>query len=306
MVDKESNFVSSKTLLIGIALFGLIGLAVLLLWHSPCDDIFAQTAPELKVSLKVIENEGAFAVSREKIQELSESAQKVGLHLKTCCAVLDGGKLDPQQFQQCIDKASGYEKQIVLVAQQIKEAAEAKERGATGVVQSKIAGIGKAIEAAAGNAETLARFVEKEIKPPPLLVTEDSDGEKQSNESPQIAANSHEENESNDQIRDANVIQFGGRTKGVLASDKDRDYYKFRTPDQVSSKIRVILRKLSTGGFTAQVNVYDQVERGIKQGIASSDNPVTFAFESATNADYYILVKGFGAGGPYELEVREE
>ena len=106
MVDKEARSIPFKSLLFGVALIGLIALSGLLLWPSPCDRIFEQTAPQLKVNLKIIENAGAFAVSREKVQSLSASAQKVGLHLKTCCSVLKAGKLDPGQFQQ------------VLVAQQ--------------------------------------------------------------------------------------------------------------------------------------------------------------------------------------------
>jgi hypothetical protein len=103
-----------------------------------------------------------------------------------------------------------------------------------------------------------------------------------------------------------NVIQYGGETRGVVESDKDRDYYKFRTPDQMSGKTRVILRKLSAGGFIAKVGVYDRVENRIARDGASGDDSATLAFDSAANSNYYILVKGFGAGGPYELEVREE
>lgn len=157
MVDKKSNIISSRTLLIGTVLFGLIGLAVLLLWRSPCDDIFAQTAPELKVNLKFIENEGAVAVSRETIQELSESAQKVGLHLKTCCSVLERGKVDPEQFQQCINTASAYDRQIALVAHQVKEVAEAKEMGTREISQEKIESIKQAIQTATAEAEKFAQ-----------------------------------------------------------------------------------------------------------------------------------------------------
>ena len=171
MVDKKSNFISSKTLLIGIALFGLIGLAVLLLWRSPCDDIFAQTAPELKVNLKFIENEGSVAVSRETIQELSESAQKVGLHLKTCCSVLERGKVDPEQFQQCIDTASAYDRKIALVAHQVKEVTEAKEMGAKQISQEKIESIKQAIQTATAEAENFSQVKLHPQPPKPTPVT---------------------------------------------------------------------------------------------------------------------------------------
>jgi len=171
VVDKKSNYISSKTLLIGIALFGLIGLAVLLLWRSPCDDVFAQTAPELKVNLKFIENEGAVAVSRETIQELAESAQKVGLHLKTCCSVLERGKVDPEQFQQCIDTASAYDRKIALVAHQVKEVAEAREMGAREISQKKIDSIKQAIQTATAEAENFAQVKLHPQPPKPTPVT---------------------------------------------------------------------------------------------------------------------------------------
>lgn len=297
MVGKISSSMPFKPLLLGVALLGLIAVSVLVLWPSPCDGIFEQTAPKLNVNLKIIENEGAFAVSREKIQELSESAQKVGLHLKTCCSVLEGGKLDPRQFQQCIDKASNYEAQVAHVAQQVTEASKAKNAGDTNTVKAKIAQINQTVETATNNAKTLAQFVEKELKPPPL---------------PQNLGDANMEKESNDQITNANVIQLGDRIRGEISTDKDRDYFKFRTSDRASSNIRVILRKLSSGGFYAEAIAYDQVESRIARGYTRGDDPVTFSFESTANSEYYILIKshsGFGDYnklGPYELEVREE
>lgn len=291
MVEKESSSIPYKTFLYGGALIGLIALSALLLWPSPCDSIFEQTAPKVNVNMKIIESEGAFVVSREKIQRLSESAQKVGLHLKTCCSVLDGGKLNPKQFQQCIDKASGYEEQIALVAQHVTESSKAKENGDTVAVQAKIAQINRTIETATSNAKTLAQLVEKELKPLP------SQGK---------TGDAIKEQESNNQIIEANIVQLGTRVRGEIKPDLDRDYFKFRTSDQASSKTRVILRKLSTGGFRAYVSVYDQVEARVAKDFESSDDPVTLSFTSTSNSEYYVMIKSSGAGGSYELEVREE
>lgn len=137
-----------------------------LLWpRTSCEGIFEQTAPKVEAHLEIIKNKGAFAIGHEKIQEVSESAQKVALHLKTCCSVLEGGKFNPQQFQQCIDNASAYDRQIALIAQEVTEVTEANEKGAA-PPQEQLDSIDKAIKSAANNAESFARQV-AQIKPRP-------------------------------------------------------------------------------------------------------------------------------------------
>jgi hypothetical protein len=147
----------SKALLAGIALAGLVGLSLaVILWpRATCDGIFEQTAPSLAANLELIKHKGAFAVRREKIQELSEGAQKVGLHLKTCCSVLNAGKLDAKQFQECLSKASAYEKQVALVAQHVTEAADAMEKGATAIARKKVTSANTAAQQAINNVKNL-------------------------------------------------------------------------------------------------------------------------------------------------------
>ena len=160
---KISQPISSqhKALLIGVALAGLAGLSVLaILWTRPsCEGIFVQTAPKLQAHLEIIESKAGFAVGHEQIQELSESAQKVGLHLKTCCSVLEGGKLNPEQFKKCIDKASAYDRQISLVAQKVAELAGANETVSVDVPPEKIDIIKQAIRFATSEAEKFANQV---------------------------------------------------------------------------------------------------------------------------------------------------
>lgn len=293
MAEKNQNLFPFrfKALLIGIALAGLIGLSVLVIRrHTPCEGIFEQTAPKVEANLQIIKNTGRLAVSQEKIQELSESAQKVGLHLKTCCSVLERGKLNTEQFQECIEMATAYDKQIALVAQQVTEIAEAKEKGATDIVQSKIASVDTVIKSANSSVEDLARHV-SELKPAKGNVTQ--------------------EKEPNDQSTEANLINLGTRVQGSIAAKQDRDFFKFKTSDRVPSKTRVILRKLSPNGFNADVDVYDQVEEFVEGDSGSNDRPVSLAFRSTPSSFYYVLVKPYGIEwspgvGPYELEVREE
>ena len=85
----QSSHISSpqRTLLLSLSIVGVIGLSALVIfWQGDsCAGILQQTAPRLETHLEIIKNKGAVEVGHEQIQKLSDSAQKVGLHLKTCC-----------------------------------------------------------------------------------------------------------------------------------------------------------------------------------------------------------------------------
>jgi hypothetical protein len=124
------------------------------------------------------------------------------------------------------------------------------------------------------------------------------------------------EKEPNDQITEANLIELETRVQGTIATKQDRDFFKLRTSNRSPSKIRVILRKLSSDGFWAKVYVYDQVERrehGTGIGSAPYDQPISLTFENTPNSSYFILVRTEPSipfsgrkAGPYELAILEE
>jgi len=123
-----------------------------------------------------------------------------------------------------------------------------------------------------------------------------------------------EEKEPNDQIAAANLIAVGTTVRGLIASEQDRDFFKFKTsgqgpktPGQVP-KVRIILRKTSLGGFHAYVEVYNNVENKVKNVDEYGEDSVSFAFESDPASYYYIKVSSGvpGPRGSYELEVKEE
>ncbi|GGX93583.1 hypothetical protein GCM10007160_21480 [Litchfieldella qijiaojingensis] len=118
-----------------------------------------------------------------------------------------------------------------------------------------------------------------------------------------------EEEEPNDQITEANLIEIGTRVQGSAISGQDRDYFKFMSSNQEPHRIRVILRKRAPGGYFARVTVYDSAERRMTRDLQSGDTPVSLAFDSTPDSLYYILVSPVynpRPGSPYELEVREE
>jgi hypothetical protein len=115
----------------------------------------------------------------------------------------------------------------------------------------------------------------------------------------------NEEIEPNDQITGPNLISIGATITGVINTDQDRDFFKFKTGQGL--KTRIILRKTSPGGFYAQVVVYDNVESKVKADSSSGEDAVSFVFESNPGAYYYVMVEGLvGGRGPYELLVRAE
>ena len=116
-----------------------------------------------------------------------------------------------------------------------------------------------------------------------------------------------EEHEPNDRITQANEVKLGSLTKGVVSSDDDRDFFKFKAGQGLNGT-RIILRKIPTHGFAANVVVYNSVENKVKDSFAFGEDAVSFAFDSTPNAYYYVVVSGVSSGdrGPYELLIKEE
>jgi hypothetical protein len=116
-----------------------------------------------------------------------------------------------------------------------------------------------------------------------------------------------EEHEPNDQITAANLIPIGATIKGSIATDHDRDFFKFKTGQGL--KTRVILRKTSPGGFLVSVFVYNDVEQRIAADSdhASYEDGVSLVFDNNSFSYYYLMVESRdGTRGTYELLTREE
>ena len=79
---------------------------------SPCEGIFRQTALNLSTHIKFLKADGELHIGKEAVTELDERAQMVALDLKTCCTVLDAGRIDPEQFLQCKANARTYDAKL--------------------------------------------------------------------------------------------------------------------------------------------------------------------------------------------------
>ncbi len=80
--------------------------------QAPCDSIFQQTALNLSTKIAFLETEGEVALGRTAVADLSERAQMAALNLKTCCTVLERGRIDPEGFLECKANARAYEDRL--------------------------------------------------------------------------------------------------------------------------------------------------------------------------------------------------
>ena len=279
-----------KTLLIGIGMLLLAGGAALVLLRpgpSSCQGVFEQTAPRLEANIELIKNKGGFAVSQEKVQELTEGAQKVGLHLKTCCAVLDGGKLNPDQFQQCVARASDYERKIAETARQVDVAATAQAQGEVAVVQQQRAQIEQTLQSAASEVSALGRQVAQlapvasaQAAPP---------------------ARSGAESEPNNTKATAVELPVNAPVEGDVSTTEDSDHFVFTSGAKVRDRVIVRLQNRSDT-LRPYLKLFGPDKAAIKEaysGTAGADTDLVFTAEPG--ARYYVEVNPYGTTGQYTL-----
>jgi len=138
-----------------------------------CGEIFEQTALNVRAKAEMIKTKSEVFIGREKVQELTSSSQKVGQHLKTCCIVLDGGKLNPDQFQRCIEGAQNYEANLTKVVASLDEAQTAKQQNNPNLVKAKVEQINSELDAAKVSSKELEKQVAvlPESRPPVTSAT---------------------------------------------------------------------------------------------------------------------------------------
>jgi hypothetical protein len=116
----------------------IVGYFVKGIMPGPCDGIFEQTAPSLTVKVNALKANGGWAIGPEKVQDVAEGAQKIALHLKSCCISQQSGNMKPEQYQVCVNGAKDYEAKIIQITNIVGEAQAAKQDGKNEVVDQKV------------------------------------------------------------------------------------------------------------------------------------------------------------------------
>jgi hypothetical protein len=260
-------------------------LVVVIVWfvfervlRPQCDSIFEQTTTKLSGKLDFIKTNGELVIGGEKVQELAESSQKIALHLKTCCIAQQGGSMNAEQFQGCINGAKGYETKISQVTNIINEAQAAKEQGNPQLIEQKAAEAKEAAGAA-------TKFVEGLVKPPPPI----SPGP-----TGPSSAQGGVEQEPNNTILEPNAAEFGNTMFGDIVTANDGDYFRFHNTANLRDVIKVMLQNLSAT-MAPDIRVYNQSKSEIARKYETTNGAdLELLFTAEPDNDYYVAVAAFG------------
>ncbi len=217
---------------------------------SPCDAIFQETSIGLSTRIGFLQTEGAIEIGREAVTELDERAQMTALNLKTCCTVLDAGRIDPEQFLQCKAKARAYDSRLEEIADLVEKALEGKSittastSASAPVVTAAVAHtaadpkIIKAVEEAREVSRELNKTVVEVRKEQALAALEAA---------PAVHLEiDAAEREPNDDVLNANVIELGKLVTAAIGAPGDFDFYTFTTPEKFRDWIRIEVQNQST------------------------------------------------------------
>lgn len=263
---------------------------------SPCESIFQQTALKLGSKLDIIKAKGDVFIGEEKIQDLTERSQMTALNLKTCCIVLEGGKVNSEEFLRCKDTAEKFETQVEHVATSINEAQEAKQEGKSELVSEKVSQINQTINVAMASSENLSNQVTDLKDNVPAKVTEKEEPTK-----------SGGEQEPNNTVFEANSVSIDTTVSGEISSQDDQDHFKFRNTSNLRDLVKAHLENLSTT-FVPDIYVYDSNKsQMIEKFDGTPGANLEFSFDAEPGKDYYIkVIPSYGSSGKYNLSLNLE
>jgi len=266
----------------------VIVLAYLLLAgrRTQCDTIFEQTATRVGGNLEVIKSKGELFVGREQVQALTDGAQKVGLHLKSCCLSQQSGKMSADQFQNCINGAKDYESKVVMVTNLINEAQAAKDQGNQQLSEQKA---GQAREAASA-----VTFAASNL------------GKTAANLSSEPVSIKESEQEPNNTILQANAAEMGVAIAGEISTTDDLDFFKFQYKDPKNRRDLALLHiENRSTTLQPQFQVYNE-DKSLLQNWSAANAAganLDFYFVVEPGKNYYVAVGSYTGTGKYALSV---
>jgi hypothetical protein len=102
-----------KNIMISLGLFAFLVVAYLgydLLGQksNPCGQIFEQTTASLTTKIDILEQDTSLMIGRNRIRELSSSAQQMALGLQSCCIAAQTDIITGKEFLQCQTETTTY------------------------------------------------------------------------------------------------------------------------------------------------------------------------------------------------------
>ncbi len=276
---------------------------------SPCDAIFRQSSVGLTTSFRFLKSEGALQIGRDQLVDLDQRGQMAALNLKTCCTVLDAGRLDPEQFLQCKANARNYESRVKEIVALVRAAAPAVKTGEVSPGDAAAA-TGNAPAAPAPNPEIAkkieaARSVSKQFNLQVVGVQTQQTLRTLAAVPSSNVKITAKEREPNNDVLNTNIVTLGEWVSASIGEPKDNDYFSFTTPKTHRDWIRVEITNRST---TLEPNF--QYYSSTKTHIGGTQNTtpggdLTFSFVGAPDTTYMARISNYyGASvGVYNMRV---
>jgi hypothetical protein len=254
---------------------------------SPCDSVFQESSVGMTTKIKFLKAEGELKLGREKVAELSERAQMAALGLKTCCVVLDAGRIDPEQFLSCKAKARAYDTQVENIVAKVQAAAAGNGSPAPALTAE--------FEAAVATSRDLNRSVVKISREQQLQSLQTAAANK--------VAVSATEAEPNDDALNANVLTLAKVARASVGIAKDVDVFTFTTPPDHRDWVRIELKNLSTT-LEPNIELLDSAKASL--GAVRNTTPrgdLVHEFVAAPSTTYSFRVSSYygAATGVYAI-----
>ena len=291
-VSTKRNVLKSQLPLIVIAatvcLLTLMWFVYRSLGRSRCDSIFEQTADRVQADLKFIKVKGGVTLGAEKVQELTDSSQKVGIHLKSCCIAQQSKILNADQFQVCMRGAKDYQAQIIQVAANIKEADAAEKQQKPELAKQKTDEAKEGANKLLSTEKTLAKAMET----PPA--------------SPSV--NGGAEQEPNNTIPQANVAEMVTTIVGEINPADDVDFFKVQYRDPKKRRDIVVVHLENQSTTLRPSLIRHNEDKSIAMDWSAANAPGAnddFSFSAEPEKSYFVGVGSYGnnSAGQYTLSV---
>ena len=258
---------------------------------SPCEAIFQETSVGLSTRIRFLKTEGALQIGRERLTDLDERAQMAALNLKTCCTVLDAGRLDPEQFLQCKGSTRAYAARLADIADLVRKAV--KDGMTTSAIATSAAPSPAAkqqrIDSEIAAAQEISRTFNREV----VAVRKAQALETLKSTPPRNVAIEARESEPNDDALTTNEIKLGTWITASIGAAKDADYFAFITPATYRDQIRIELQNRSTT-LEPRLEVFNHEKTSLGSVQKTTQGAdVVYAFVGAPATSYIVRVSNY-------------
>lgn len=287
---------------------------------SPCDSIFRETAVGLSTRITFLKAEGELQIGHAALTELDERAQMTALNLKTCCTVLDAGRIDPEQFLQCKANTRAFEERVEEVVALVNRPSASVTTGtitkhpatpatATPASTAPPADIAKTTPAVAtpeikakveAAREASRAFNQQlvEVRREAALATLEATPARHVDVTAQ-------EREPNDDVLNTNVVTLDTWVTGSIGAAKDADVFAFETPPTYRDWIRIELQNQSTT-LEPHIQLFDAEKTSIGTVYKTTQGAdAIYSFVAAPGTRYSVRISNhYGEStGVYLLRV---